>query len=208
MARKRRRKARRGKSYAKKRGMYHRKRRYSPKRKRSYGRRKRRNMVYANPKRRRHSRGRKRPYRRRRRNPSAVRYVTRKSYGAATQLFSMKMAKNVIAGVAGFAAVNFIEPYVPYVPSTSMGLFIKKGIAAVAAYILAGFVPGVSASQKKYVMYGSAFNIGLDFVKMQFPVIAEQGGLSGFSGYGQSLDMPSPTPARLTPTALIPAVLQ
>ncbi|MCI0616817.1 hypothetical protein L0244_27885 [bacterium] len=207
MAKKRRRKARRRKSYAKKRRVYHRKRKYSPRRKRSYAKRRRHRYYAKNPKRRR-SRGRKKSYRRRRRNPSAVRYVSRRSYGAATQLFSMKMAKNVLAGVAGFAAVNFIEPYVPYVPSTPIGLFIKKGIAAVAAYILAGFVPGVSASQKKYVMYGSAFNIGLDFVKMQFPAIAEQGGLSGFSGYGQSLDMPSPTPARLTPTALIPAVLQ
>lgn len=206
MAKRRRRKVRRRKSYAKKRRVYHRKRKYTPKRKRSYGRKRRR--YYAKNPGRRRSYAKRRKHHRRRRNPSATRYLSRKSYGAATQLFSMKMAKNVIAGVAGFAAVNFIEPYVPYVPSTAMGLFIKKGIAAVAAYILAGFVPGVSAAQKKYVMYGSAFNIGLDFVKMQFPAIAEQGGLSGFSGYGQSLDMPSPTPARLTPTALIPAVLQ
>lgn len=216
MARKRRRKSRRRKSYGKRRKTY-RRRRYTAKASRPHRRRRhRRRKVYAkNPRRyrrRRKSTGRKRHYgRRRRRNPSLSRYAKR-SYGTATKLFSLKMAKNVIAGMAGFFSLPYIEAYIPFVPSSPMGNFVKKGLAAVAAYTIAGFIPGVSASQKQYVLYGSALNIGLDLVQ-QLPAFSQQIAsatkMSGYAGYGQaSLDMPSPTPARLTPTALIPAVLQ
>jgi hypothetical protein len=183
-----------------------RRRRRSSKRKATY-RRKRR---YArNPKRYRVRARRRKSYRRRRRNPSGVGSLARRSYSAGRSLFSMGMAKNVIAGVAGFAGVKYVEGFIPYQPTGFIGGLLKKSLAAIGAYTIAGFIPGVSRSMKKYVLYGAAVNMALDLIQdlpSIAPGIAEATRMNGYSGYGQgSLEQAMPSryvPIALTPTAL------
>jgi hypothetical protein len=175
---------------------YRRKRRYSPRshRKRHY----RRRRHSTNPKRRR-SYARKRHHRRgRRRNPSTV----ARAYRTSRSLFSVPMAKNVAVGAVGYAGVNLIAPFIPWAPSGSLGFLFRKGLAAVATYLVGGMVFR-KASYKKYLLYGAALNIGFDVIQQYFPGIASKAKLSGYSGYG---DFTSPTPEvmRMIPTASIP----
>lgn len=195
-------------SYTKRRRSYSRKRRYTN-RKRSY-RRKRHTPVAH--KRRYRRRRRSNPakavvrYRRRsvrhrrgrRRNPSTV----SRAYSTGKSLFSMKTAKQVIAGAIGWGGTNVLANFVPWSPAGTLGLVFKKGIAGVATYMLAGMV-SAARPYKKYILYGAALNIGFDMIGFYAPGLSAKAKLSGYSGYGE-FTSPTPEVMRMIPTAAIP----
>lgn len=116
------------------------------------------------------------------------------------------MAKKVAAGAAGFVGVNILEPFIPFAPSTTLGVYIKKTIAAVGTYLIGGMVLS-SASQKKYLLYGAAFNIGLDVIKQFAPAgVLAKAKLNGVGmGHYDSLT-DSNLPSRVEPYMIRPAI--
>jgi hypothetical protein len=177
----------------------------NPKRRRRSRRRKavyhRRRKSYASSHRRRSNpvRRRRRSYRRRR-NPSSL---VSKASRASRSLLSFGMVKKVAAGAAGFAGVNVLEPFIPYSPSTVIGLYVKKAIAAVGTYMIGGMVLS-NPSQKKYLLYGAAMNIGLELIKSQAPGLASKAKLNGLRGYDQLTQ--SNLPERVTSYMATPTI--
>ena len=205
--RRRRTKARK-RTYGRKRH-YRRRKRSNPVARRRYHRR-RKSVSYSKPRRRyrrRRSKSkavavyrRRKRHGRRRRNPSTV----SKAYRTGKSLFSMHMAKNVLAGAVGFYGVNVLAPFIPWAPAGTLGTIFRKGLAGVGAYMIGGLVLK-SPTQKRYLLYGAALNIGLDFIQQYaggyLPASAK--GMSGFHGYGE-FTSPTPETMRMIPTASIP----
>lgn len=115
------------------------------------------------------------------------------------------MVKKVAAGAAGFAGVNVLEPFIPFNPSTVVGMYVKKAIAAVGTYMIGGMVL-TNPAQKKYLLYGAGLNIFMDFIKAQAPGLAAKAKLNGLRGYDSITT--SNVPERVTSYMATPTLAQ
>ncbi len=86
-----------------------------------------------------------------------------------------------IGMVGGFAGPYLVEPLVPMAPTSGLGLFAKRAIASAVTGIAGNIASNmrlISPKTARYVWYGVAANLIVNFLKTQSV------NLPGFSGLG------------------------